>query len=143
MNPVRGMAASTETSSIQHAIARLAHVLADTPEIAFAVLIGSHANGTAHESSDWDIAIHWKSADTPFERLGRHEALRQRLAQYLQIQDKKIDLVDLSSARLAMKAVVANEGQVLHNNDELAWAHFLTTTWRELEDYYWDRTHAA
>jgi hypothetical protein len=25
----------------------------------------------------------------------------------------------------------------------LAWAYFQTTTWRELEDYYWDRAHAA
>jgi len=143
MNPVRGMAASTEAQSVPHAIARLAQVLADTPELAFAVLIGSHANGTAHESSDWDIAVQWKYAGTPFDRLGRHEALRQRLAQCLQIRDEKIDLVDLPSARLAMKAVVAEEGQALQINDELAWAHFLTTTWRELEDYYWERSHAA
>lgn len=143
MNPNRGMTAAKETQSVQHTIARLAQVLADTPEMAFAILIGSHANGTAHESSDWDVAVQWKRDDIPFDRLGRHEALRQRIAQCLQIQDEKIDLVDLSSARLAMKAVVAEEGRTLHINDELAWAHFLTTTWRELEDYDWDRTHAA
>ena len=34
----------------------LAQVLAGTPALAFAVLIGSRANHTAHEGSDWDIA---------------------------------------------------------------------------------------
>lgn len=143
MTPVRGMAASTENQSDQHALARLAQVLANTPEIAFAILIGSRAKETSCEESDWDIAVRWKSADTSFDHLGRHETLRHRLAQCLQIQQEKIDLIDLSAARLAMKAVVAEEGKALHINDQLAWAHFLTTTWRELEDYYWERAHAA
>jgi predicted nucleotidyltransferase len=121
----------------------LSKVFADTPELAFAVLIGSRAQQTARADSDWDIAVSWKPMADSFLRLGRHESLRHRLAQCLDLADDKIDLVDLAAARLAMKAVVAEEGEVLHINDELAWAYFQTTTWRELEDYYWDRAHAA
>ena len=127
----------------QTAMDRLAQALAETSGVAFAALIGSRADHTARESSDWDIAVCWESGGDPFARLGQHEALRHRLAQCLEIQDEKIDLIDLSSARLAMKAVVAEEGTILHMKDELAWAYFQTSTWRELEDYYWDRAHAA
>ena len=42
-----------------------------------------------------------------------------------------------------MCALVAEEGQVLVVNDELAWVRFLKTTWFELEDHYWREQHAA
>ena len=129
------------------AMERLAQELAETPAVAFAVLIGSRANHTARDTSDWDIAVLWKpaapSADAAFARLGQHESLRRRLAQCLNIADDKIDLIDLASAGLTMKAQVAEEGTILNLKDELAWAYFQTTTWRELEDHYWDRAHAA
>ena len=73
----------------------------------------------------------------------RHESLRRRLAQCLNVATDKIDLIDLASAGLTMKAQVAEEGTIVNLNDELAWAYFQTTIWRELEDYYWDRAHAA
>ena len=129
------------------AMDRLAQALAETPAVAFAVLIGSRANHTANDGSDWDIAVFWKpaaaSADTAFARLGQHESLRRRLAQCLNVAAEKMDLIDLASAGLTMKAQVAEEGTILNLNDELAWAYFQTTTWRELEDHYWDRAHAA
>ncbi len=121
----------------------LSKALADTPGLALAVLIGSRAQQTARQDSDWDIAVSWKPMADAFLRLGRHESLRHRLAQCLQLVDDKVDLIDLAVARLAMKALVVEEGKVLHINDELAWVYFQTTTWRELEDYYWDRAHAA
>ena len=129
------------------AMERLAQALAETPAVAFAVLIGSRANHTARESSDWDIAVLWKPADpsdaAAFTRLGQHESLRRRLAQCLNVAAEKIDLIDLAFAGLTMKAQVAEEGTILNLNDELAWAYFQTTTWREIEDHYWDRAHAA
>lgn len=128
------------------AMERLAQALAETPAVAFAVLIGSRANHTASDTSDWDIAVLWKpadpSADAAFARLGQHESLRHRLAQCLNVANDKIDLIDLASAGLTMKAQVAEEGTIVSLNDELAWAYFHTTTWRELEDHYWDRAHA-
>ena len=129
-----------------NAMELLAQAFAETPAVAFAVLIGSRANHTANDGSDWDIAVFWKPAATPaaaFARLGQHESLRRRLAQCLNVAADKIDLIDLASAGLTMKAQVAEEGTIVNLNDELAWAYFQTTTWRELEDYYWDRAHAA
>jgi predicted nucleotidyltransferase len=123
-------------------IAELRLVLTDTPEVLFAVLVGSRANGSATENSDWDIAIQWQYGDA-LERIARHELMRHRLARILEAPDEPIDLIDLSNARLAMRALVAEEGFLLVVNDELAWAKFLTRTWRELEDFYWERAHAA
>ena len=129
------------------AMERLAQAFAETPDVAFAVLIGSRAKHTAHGASDWDIAVLWKPADSPagaaFARLGLHESLRHRLARCLNIASDKIDLIDLASVGLAMKAQVVEEGTLVNLKDDLAWAYFQTTTWRELEDYYWDRAHAA
>jgi hypothetical protein len=52
-------------------------------------------------------------------------------------------LIDLSSSRLAMRALVVEEGQLIWANDELAWAKYQVRVWRELEYYYWGQTHAA
>ena len=52
-------------------------------------------------------------------------------------------LIELRRANLAMRASVAEEGIPLSGEDSLAWAHFLQRTWRELEDFYWDKQHAA
>jgi hypothetical protein len=44
---------------------------------------------------------------------------------------------------LAMRASVAEEGLPLSGAESLAWARFLRRSWRELEDFYWDKQHAA
>lgn len=49
----------------------------------------------------------------------------------------------LMALRLTMCAVIAEEGIVLKGGETLAWIHFLTKTWGELEDYYWRLAHAA
>ncbi len=130
------------SNSLDEQMLKVLQVLADTPEVLFAVLVGSRANGSATENSDWDIALQWRHGDA-LERIAKHELMRHRLARILEAPDDKIDLIDLSNARLAMRALVAEEGSLLVVNDELAWAKFLTRTWRELEDFYWERTHAA
>ncbi len=121
---------------------KVIEVLAATPEVLFAVLVGSRANGSATEKSDWDIALQWQYGDA-LERIAKHELMRHRLARILETPDDQIDLIDLSNAQLAMRALVAEEGYLLVVNDDLAWTKFLTRTWRELEDFYWERTHAA
>ena len=123
-------------------IATIQQVLNDTPEALFAVLVGSRANGSATDKSDWDIAIQWQYGDA-LQRIAGHESMRHRLARVLDVADDQIDLIDLSNARLAMRALIAEEGLLLVVNDEHAWTKFLTRTWRELEDFYWDRAHAA
>ncbi len=117
--------------------------LRDEPELDFAVLVGSRATDTARADSDWDIALQWSPLLDWFVLLGKTETLRHLLARQLNVAPETIDLIELRRANLAMRASVAEEGQPLAGEDSLAWAHFLQRTWRELEDFYWDKQHAA
>jgi len=42
-----------------------------------------------------------------------------------------------------MRAVVAEEGIPLKGEDQIVWNHFLGRVWRELEDFEWEKQHAA
>lgn len=113
------------------------------PQLDFAVLVGSRASGTAHDHSDWDIALQWAPQLDWLTMLSRTETLRRQLADAMHISPTAIDLIELRRANLAMRASVAEEGVPLAGQDSLAWAHFLQRTWRELEDFYWAKQHAA
>lgn len=121
----------------------MAALLAAQPELEFAVLVGSRATGKATETSDWDIALQWAPSLALWSVLGHTETLRRHLANGLGVGEAAVDLIDLRRANLAMRASVAEEGLPLCGQDTLAWSHFLTRTWRELEDFYWYRQHAA
>jgi hypothetical protein len=71
------------------------------------------------------------------------EQLRQGLRQALQVPETDIDLIDLADARLAMRALVAEEGLPLHIGNDLAWVRFLQSTWAQIEDNDWRARHAA
>ena len=122
---------------------RLRAFLASQPALELAVLVGSRADGRAREDSDWDIAIQWPNALSLFDTLARGETLRRDLAAKLGVAEEQIDLIDLPTARLAMRAVVAEDGVPLKGEDSLAWNRFLARTWREIEDYEWERARAA
>lgn len=124
-------------------LATLATLMQAEHEVDFAVLVGSRANGTAHASSDWDIALQWAAHVDWVTTLSRTESLRQRIAGTLGVPDTKIDLIDLRRANLAMRASVAEDGIPLAGENSVQWVHFLRRTWRELEDFYWDKQHAA
>jgi hypothetical protein len=112
-------------------------------ELEFAVLVGSRAAGTEHADSDWDIALFW-CHDLPWlERVAKTETLRRECARALGEAEARIDLIDLANANLAMRAAVAEEGLPLIGDDSVAWARFLRRTWREVEDFYWEKEHAA
>lgn len=117
-------------------------LLADEPGLLFAVLVGSRADGTARAASDWDIALQWDHALFWLDVLGRTETLRRNLARALDVPEQDIDLIELRRANLAMRAAVAEQGIVLSGHNTLAWERFLRRTWRELEDFYWDKAHA-
>ncbi|MFO8015859.1 type VII toxin-antitoxin system MntA family adenylyltransferase antitoxin [Thioalkalivibrio sp.] len=123
--------------------ARIEAVFNREPHLEVAVLIGSRCRGTATEASDWDFAIQWSPQLGFEEGLAATERLRAELAETLGTGLERIDLIDLRSARLAMRAVVAEEGCLLKGDGSLAWSHFLLRTWRELEDWTWESTHAA
>jgi len=118
-------------------------ILQTFPDLELAVLIGSQANGNATNESDWDIALRWNKKVDALQSLQQTEVLKQKIADITHIHKDKIDIIDMPKARLAMRAVIAEEGMVLKGEDTLAWSHFLTQTWAELEDYYWRQSHAA
>jgi predicted nucleotidyltransferase len=123
----------------------LRQCLLNIPQLELAVLIGSQVNGKVHMESDWDIAIRWHRQPEVniMTVLAQTETLRRTLAQLLKVTDDKIDLIDLTNARLTMRAVVAEEGLILKGEETLAWHYFLQRTWRELEEYYWNQCYAA
>ncbi|MHB1084278.1 MAG: type VII toxin-antitoxin system MntA family adenylyltransferase antitoxin [Thiobacillus sp.] len=125
------------------ALNSLRNVLAATAGLAFAVLVGSRADNRARPDSDWDIALQWRSATPWMQTVGDQETLRRRIAETLNVSPDRIDLIDLPRANLAMRANAAENGRVLKGEDTLEWAHFLTRTWRELEDFYWEQSHAS
>lgn len=112
-------------------------------ELDLVLLIGSRAVGHMRDGSDWDFAVQWKKG-MPFEQvLENTEALRGQLANHLGTPTDQVDLVDIPSARLAMRAVIAEEGLLLKGDNTLPWSHFLLRTWSELENFYWEKQHAA
>lgn len=121
----------------------LINLLQTIPELELAILIGSQASQTATDQSDWDIAVRWQKHIDGLAGLELSEALKQQIADAIGIHKDQIDLIDIPLARLAMRAVIAEEGIVLKGEDTLAWCHYLTQTWGELEDYYWRKSHAA
>ena len=123
----------------------LRQCLLNISQLELAILIGSQVNGKTHSESDWDIAIRWHRQPkiNVMTALAQTETLRQTLAQLLNVTDDKIDLIDLTNARLTMRVVVAEEGVVLKGEETLAWHYFLQRTWRELEEYYWNQCYAA
>ncbi len=121
----------------------LQNLLADETELELAILIGSRANGTAQPDSDWDIAIQWVRTPDLLGLLGNTETLRRKLAGLLGIREDRIDLIDLPTARLAIRAVTAEQGILLKGAGSLAWHRFLQRTWRELEEYHRENTDAA
>lgn len=121
----------------------LINLLQTNSELELAILIGSRALETETYQSDWDLAIRWKKDFSGWTRLEHSEILKQQISDAIGVHKDQIDLIDIVLARLAMRAVIAEEGIVLKGEDTLAWSHYLTQTWRELEDYYWMESHAA
>ena len=121
----------------------LKHLLQAEPNLELAILVGSRASDVATQHSDWDIAIRWKKEISGLASLEYSEALKQKIVDVITIHQDQIDLIDMTTARLAMRAVIAEEGVMLKGDNTLAWSHFLTQTWGELEDYYWREHHAA
>ena len=130
---------------VKCSVDRLRQCLLQIPELELAILVGSQASGKAHLNSDWDIAIRWHRQPqfNIITVLAQTETLRRTLAQRLKVTEDKIDLIDLTHARLTMRAVVAEEGLILKGENTLAWHYFLQRTWRELEEFYWNQCYAA
>lgn len=124
-------------------IKRLQEYLSGHSHVLIAVLVGSRANGSACEESDWDLAILIDPSLPAMTRFDELQRLQFLLAAEAGIPPEKLDLIDLSAAGLAMREQAANEGVLLKGENTLAWSHFLVRTWRELEEFAWEQQHAA
>lgn len=133
------MNSATHTSTL----GRLKTLLQTQEDLEFAVLVGSQANGTATAQSDWDLALRWRKDISATDQLMLSETLKQAIHQDIGVHPEQIDIIDMSHAKLAMRALVAEEGVVLKGQGTLPWLNFLTLTWAELEDFHWRKTHAA
>jgi len=131
------------SNSIPGAIRQLTDMLSTIADLELAILIGSRTTGCARPDSDWDIAIQWIRGMDYVQQLAVTEQLRRALAETLKVPEQAVDLIDLPTARLTMRAVVAEEGLPLKGGDSLVWYRFLQRTWRELEEQYWEQTYAA
>ena len=132
-----------ETGTLMNQLEVLKTLLQTIPELELAVLVGSRASGSATIHSDWDIAIRWEKHIQGLANLKSTEALRRKVAKAIHVHQDQIDFIDIPTTQLTMRAVIAEEGIMLKGDDTLAWAHFLTQTWGELEDYYWRKNHAS
>ncbi len=122
----------------------LSNYFARRADVQFAVLIGSHVDGTSREGSDWDIAIQWEPSVTGgLSHLAHIEFVRKDIAELLGLAVEKIDLIDVCSTQLAMRENIANTGLTLTDPEALPWLHFLQRTWRDLEDAYWEALYVA
>ncbi len=121
----------------------LCDILTHIPNLELGILIGSRATGTARPDSDWDIAIQWSRGLGFVEQLAATEHLRKIISVQLGTSVQSIDLIDLPTARMAIRAVVAEEGVIIKGDDSIVWHRFLQRTWRELEEHYWEQTYAA
>lgn len=121
----------------------LRKIVANEDDLQLAVLIGSRATGKATQQSDWDIAVRWRKELDWMQQLAATERLRHLIAQGIAVSDSKVDLIEINSARLAMRSVIANEGVALKGNHTLAWHRFLQQTWREQEEYHWETLYGS
>ena len=112
-------------------------------KLELAILIGSRASDSASIDSEWDIALQWDREVDFMGQLAETEMLRNELAKALKLNSSRIDLIDLPTAGLAMREEVANKGIILKGENTRGLSHFLTKTWRDLEEFYWDKIYAA
>ena len=121
----------------------LRDILKSRTDIKFSILFGSRAKNSAHEHSDWDVALFFNDNSDTWENMGKKEEIRQQIAKALKIDAEMIDIVDLYQNSLGINATVVDEGVILSDQDSLALAYYYQSIWAKLEDFYWNSEHAA
>jgi predicted nucleotidyltransferase len=115
----------------------LAESLAQEPEIAFALLMGSRANGRPRPDSDWDIAVYAREDLSPEQRF----ALRLRLDAQLEPLGK-VDIILLNEAP-ALLGHRALQGEKILDRDPSAYVrYFVRTLARSNDERYFRDIHA-
>lgn len=92
---------------------------ANDPDIQVVWLYGSQAKGTAHESSDIDVAIAFQNFSlTDMERKLRPEEYALIWAAELNLPDAKLSVVDINSIPTYLAFNVVEYGRVLLSKDK-------------------------
>ena len=101
--------------------------------VAFALLHGSHAAGTAGPRSDVDVAVHLIEDAHEVDQL----ELRLRVAGALErtLGTGPVDVVVLDDAPLALAGRVAQHGVVVHDADPVARVRWTSLTLRRYHDF--------
>ncbi|ACK68400.1 DNA polymerase beta domain protein region (plasmid) [Rippkaea orientalis PCC 8801] len=88
------------------------------PYLKMLILFGSRARGDTHPNSDWDFAALYD------DKLRNHNLKGFKwfeiygvLADYFEISDEKIDLVDLNRCSPLIAHYVARDGQLLYEQE--------------------------
>lgn len=101
----------------------------DTMSQPLLILFGSRVTGHARLDSDWDVAV---VADHRLEWKEWSAALEQA-ARLLDVNEDKIDLVDLWSASPLLQQFVAKEGKLLQG-DPFLFTRFKVLAWKRYLD---------
>lgn len=99
-------------------------------DIAVLWLYGSRADGTFHENSDYDLAIAFKTfLNNPIENALRPEMLALEWQSLLQLEEKKLSIVDINRIPIALAFEIIQYDNVLFCRDEVR-------LWREENRIY-------
>lgn len=83
----------------------------ETLDPEFILLFGSHAKGTARETSDYDIAYYSKRSIPPFEQL----ILKSQLSEMLTAE---VDLINLKKTDTVFAAQIYYDGICIYSKNE-------------------------
>jgi uncharacterized protein len=90
------------------------------PDILIVWLYGSRAKGNAHQYSDYDLAVAFKSfiKNDPLEKRLRPECLALDWQQALGLHDFQLSIVDINQAPIPLAFEIIQSNNVLFCRDE-------------------------
>jgi predicted nucleotidyltransferase len=98
---------------------RMRSYLAET-DVVFAILFGSHASGTARESSDVDIALRFPATMSDHERFDARNRIDADLQAYA---DRFVDVSDVDSLPTAVAHAALRDGITLVGDEAVVEAY--------------------
>lgn len=96
----------------------------------FAVFFGSRVNGTASESSDYDVALLY---DEPSDFFNKYDEALDVISRELNAPKEKIDLADLGRENILLRYNVTKRGKLLYGNRQ-NYNEYCAFSFREYHD---------
>ena len=79
--------------------------------VRFVVLFGSHAKGTEHDTSDYDVAVLFR---TPEKFAKKYTELLFSLSEHLGLPAERIDLTNLGADNILLRYEITRDGRLLY-----------------------------